>query len=127
MREAKFQVGDRVVAGNNRISCEVMDCLYSARSDEWLYELRADGEDIGTYAERYLDVAPVKKEYRIDMEIADNVVICKLIDVAYGDEISRGFRHFGKGNFSLLLQGYCPLFHSAGIEIFIVLHHIPAA
>lgn len=93
MREAKFQVGDRVVAGNNRISCEVMDCLYSARSDEWLYELRADGDDIGTYAERYLDVAPVKKEYRIDMEIADNVVICKLIDVANGEEISRGHGH----------------------------------
>ena len=93
MREAKLQVGDRVVAGNNRISCEVMDCLYSARSDEWLYELRADGEDIGTYAERYLDVAPVKKEYRIDMEIADNVVICKLIDGGNGDEISRGHGH----------------------------------
>lgn len=93
MREAKFQVGDRVLAGNNRVGCEVMDCLYSTRADEWLYELRSDGEDIGTYAEHNLELAPVKKEYRIEMEVCDSVVICKLIDGTNGEEISRGHGH----------------------------------
>lgn len=93
MREAKFQVGDRVLAGNNRVVCEVMDCLYSTRDDEWLYELRSDGEDIGTYEEHNLELAPVKKEYRIEMEVCDSVVICKLIDGTNGEEISRGHGH----------------------------------
>ena len=95
MKEPKFKIGDRVVAGSNRVSGEVMECLYSSRNDEWLYEINSYGEDIGTYAERHLEPAPVKKEYRIDMEIADNVVICKLIDVTDGksEEISRGHGH----------------------------------
>lgn len=96
MREPKFKIGDRVVAGSNRVSGEVMECLYSTRNDEGLYEINSCGEDIGTYAERYLEPAPVKKEYRIDFEIADNnVVICKLLDVTGGEaeEISRGHGH----------------------------------
>lgn len=95
MKEPKFKIGDRVVVGNNRVSGEVMECLYSTRSDEWLYELSSSCGNIGTYAEHHMELAPVKKEYHIEMEIADNVVICKLIDVTGGKnkEISRGHGH----------------------------------
>ena len=78
MREPKFKIGDRVVTelgyGN------VTDLMYSARKDEYTYEVCCDNlTDL--FKEDELDIAE-KKGYSMDIkiDIASNVVIATLYE-----------------------------------------------
>lgn len=80
MSEAKFKIGDRVVTevGFGKVT----DLMYSARKDEYTYEVCCDNNLTDLFKEDELELVSEKKDYSmtIQIDIAKNVVIASLFE-----------------------------------------------
>ena len=96
MKEAKFQIGDRVQETGGGTG-EVLESLFSTRGNEWFYEVKLDETgDVCTYKEDILELAPVK-DYGVEVkiDIAENVVIVTMYESVGGVQkpVCKGHGH----------------------------------
>ena len=98
MKEAKFKLGDLVETNQIGI-CKVTDVMYSHSKDLYVYEVTNEQYgDSDWYREDSLILVPEKKEYSMEVkiDIAENVVIATLYEVANGEAtavIGKGHGH----------------------------------
>ena len=101
MKEAMFKISDRVAKDTGGTGV-VMEAIYSARNEAWLYEVVDDKtHDVGTFRESNLKAAPEKKySMKISIDIAENVVIASLYEVC-----DPNMRPVAKGHGHIIHEG----------------------
>lgn len=93
---SNFAIGDKVVEINTGIEGHITDKLYSEARSQFVYVIKpSDGGRSFTRDDDEIEFAQNNVEYRIDTQIADNVVIGIVYEIRNGieHEVSRGHGH----------------------------------
>lgn len=93
---SKFNIGDEVRVPRTKESGTITDKMYSEANDHYLYVIKPhDGGR--SFIRKHNDIEPFLKqsEYRIDTQIADNVVVGIIYEIIDGNEVEvcRGHGH----------------------------------
>lgn len=93
---SNFNIGDKVVDINSGVEGRVTDGLYSEARSRFVYVIKpSDGGRSFTREDGEIEFAQNNVEYRVDTQIADNVVIGIIYEVRNGieTEVCRGHGH----------------------------------
>lgn len=93
---SNFNIGDKVVDINSGVEGRVTDRLYSEARSRFVYVIKpSDGGRSFTREDGEIEFAQNNVEYRVDTQIADNVVIGIIYEVRNGieTEVCRGHGH----------------------------------
>jgi hypothetical protein len=101
MKERKnkmeFNINDRVIEVATGESGVIIDKMFSQAKDCFIYIVKPDDSNCRTHMRREEELEPFSKpkEYKIDTQVADGVVIVVLYEIENGQEyeVCRGHGH----------------------------------